>query len=433
MQMSNLNVILRSGILTLATVVSLALAVCAGLFLVAPGIALATTLTPEEAAAWQADLDYLATELPVNHYDAYHAISERVFQDLAADLRGRIPGLDREQVIAGLCQLVALVGDSHTTLNIFSTDVRFYPFQLASFADGWRVLATSPDLEQALGCTPVAVDRIPLTEVEAEVRTAFCFSNDSGARAQLPNLLIIGPLLYGLGVAADPLQATWTFRGEDGTEFDLNVAAMKPGSTQGWPTVWDGRERITPMYRQQPGNPYYYIWNPDLGLLYFQYNACRERDDLSFADFSNMLMEAVNEYPFTKFVVDLRLNSGGNSGIADPLIDVLAADERVNQPGRLFVIIGRHTYSSAILNALSLKEKTAAILVGEPSGGRPNHYGEVRQLTLPNSGLTVSYSTKYFQFVAGDDDAIYPDIATPLSYAEFLAGADPALEAALAY
>jgi len=395
----------------------------------------AAALNTEEAAAWTEDFDYLVSELPKLHKNAYFQVSEDEFNSHAKHIRELIPTYDREHVIAGLCRQVALIGDSHTSLNIYSdpAGIRFFPLQLVCFSDGWRVIASSPDAKQAIGCTPVAIGGMPIDDAAAKIRTAFCFSNDSGALAQLPSLLVNGPVLYGVGVTDDPLAATWTFLDEDGKQFDLYIGVMSPGSTQGWPTVWDGREQVTPMCRQQTGNPYYYIWNPDLSLLYFQYNSCRERDDLSFADFSDMLFEAFDQYPYTKFVIDLRYNSGGNSGIADPLIDRLAADERVNQPGKIFVVTGRHTFSSAVLNALSLKQKTEAVFVGEPTGGSPNHYGELQFLTLPNSGIKVSYSTKYFKWTDDNSDAIYPEIATPVSFDDYLAGIDPALEAVLAY
>lgn len=390
------------------------------------------TLSATDAALWQADLDYLIAELPARHKDAFFSVSEAEFNARAAELRTAIPRLNRDQVIAGLARQVALLGDSHTSLNIFSAGVELYPFQLSYFSDGLYVLMTHPGLAAAVGCRVVAIDGAPLADVESAIRTAFHFSNDSGARVQLPNLLIIGGLLHGLGITADPRAAVWTLQAADGAALELTVSAITPGQISGWPQAFSPDTPL-PMYLEQRGNPYYYMWNPETDLLYFQYNACRERADLSFSDFSEMLIEAIGQYDFTRFVIDLRFNSGGNSAIADPLIDRLAAEPRVNQDGVLFVIIGRATFSSAVLNALSLQQKTAAIFVGEPSGGSPNHFGELQQLKFPNSGITVSYSTKYFQFVEGDADAIYPDIEAGLSFADYLGGHDPALEAILRY
>jgi hypothetical protein len=73
--------------------------------------------------------------------------------------------------------------------------------------------------------------------------------------------------------------------------------------------------------------------------------------------------------------------------------------------------------------------------VGEPTGGRPNHYGEVRHLTLPRTGWQISYSTKYFttDLVKGDPDSLVPDLPAPYPAADWFAGHDPVLDAALNY
>ena len=46
------------------------------------------------------------------------------------------------------------------------------------------------------------------------------------------------------------------------------------------------------------------------------------------------------------------------------------------------------------LAALSLWHGFRATLVGEPTGGKPNAYGDVRTFSLPNSRLVIRYSTK---------------------------------------
>lgn len=71
-------------------------------------------------------------------------------------------------------------------------------------------------------------------------------------------------------------------------------------------------------------------------------------------------------------------------------------------------------------------------VVGEPSGGRPNHYGEIKSIELPDLGRTLTYSTKYFHtYKGGDPPALMPDIEVPLSYEAYIEGRDRALEAAV--
>lgn len=69
-----------------------------------------------------------------------------------------------------------------------------------------------------------------------------------------------------------------------------------------------------------------------------------------------------------------------------------------------------------------------ARLIGEATSGRPNHFGEVRRLFLPNQRVAVFYATKYFKTVDGDPPAVEPDVPVDLSFSEYMQGIDPAWE-----
>jgi hypothetical protein len=69
---------------------------------------------------------------------------------------------------------------------------------------------------------------------------------------------------------------------------------------------------------------------------------------------------------------------------------------------------------------MDFKRETKAIIVGEETGGMPNHYGEVRSLKLPVSGITVQYSTKYFQYTEENLNTITPDIKPDIISATIL-------------
>ncbi|HEV8058390.1 MAG TPA: hypothetical protein VGP68_00835, partial [Gemmataceae bacterium] len=112
----------------------------------------------------------------------------------------------------------------------------------------------------------------------------------------------------------------------------------------------------------------------------------------------------------------------------DPIRDL-----PINAKGRLFVLIGPHTFSAAMSNSAHFRLRTTAILVGEAIGERPNSYQEVRQMTLPNSRLIVRYSTRYYKFVESGENVIRPDQEIIPSWAEYKAGRDPVLEWVLKY
>jgi hypothetical protein len=52
-------------------------------------------------------------------------------------------------------------------------------------------------------------------------------------------------------------------------------------------------------------------------------------------------------------------------------------------------------------------------------------------LKLPNSGLRIQYSTKFFHLAKDEAGALEPDVRVTHSLADALAGWDPVLEAAL--
>jgi hypothetical protein len=53
-------------------------------------------------------------------------------------------------------------------------------------------------------------------------------------------------------------------------------------------------------------------------------------------------------------------------------------------------------------------------------------------MTLPNSRVVVSYSTRYYQFVDEDVPAVVPDQRIDPTWADFEAGRDPVLDWVLA-
>jgi C-terminal processing protease CtpA/Prc len=163
--------------------------------------------------------------------------------------------------------------------------------------------------------------------------------------------------------------------------------------------------------------------------LYFKYNICKEMEDESVQAFTERLLHAMRENAPEKLVIDMRNNTGGNSTLLDPFIDSLAKCDLINQHYRIFVIIGRDTFSSALLNVFSLRNKTQAILVGEPTGGKPNCYGEVLRIRLEQSGLRISYSTKYYHLIEDDlMPSLYPDVQKEYAIQDYIGLSDPCME-----
>lgn len=122
------------------------------------------------------------------------------------------------------------------------------------------------------------------------------------------------------------------------------------------------------------------------------------------------------------------MSGGGDSRIIKPLYNLLK-NELSNST--LYVITGENTFSSALMNAIELSTNYDGILVGSPTGGKPNHYGEVKSTQLP-TGNRISWSTNYFTMIPGDNsDSLYPQIPIEIPSTDFFSLKDTILDSIL--
>jgi C-terminal processing protease CtpA/Prc len=175
-----------------------------------------------------------------------------------------------------------------------------------------------------------------------------------------------------------------------------------------------------PLYRQRPGETFWFTYLPDSQTVFVGFRGYR-----SLGDRTRELFAMLDRKPPERLVIDLRQNGGGDFFVGRKnLIEPLKRRPSLNQKGRLFVVIGRRTFSAAMANAIDFRKETNAILVGEPIGERPNSYSENDEMTLPNSRIVVSYSTRYYQFLDQDVPAVMPDVRIDPAWPEWAAGQD---------
>jgi C-terminal processing protease CtpA/Prc len=186
--------------------------------------------------------------------------------------------------------------------------------------------------------------------------------------------------------------------------------------------------------------PYWWEYLPERQTLFIQYNQCADQPGHPFGDFVREVFAFSDSNSVRRLVVDLRGNSGGNSEVINPLLHGLQARPSLNAKGRLFVLIGPATFSSGEMAAEAFSNHYQswagvpfqATLVGRPTGGKPNCYGEIKSLTLPNSKLQIYYSIKHFQTQPhADPPSLEPDITVPTTMDDLLSGRDPVLERVL--
>ncbi|MDF0715625.1 S41 family peptidase [Muricauda sp. 334s03] len=80
--------------------------------------------------------------------------------------------------------------------------------------------------------------------------------------------------------------------------------------------------------------------------------------------------------------------------------------------GKVSILIGPYTYSSAILFANTVQDYTFGQLVGEPTGGKSGQTGSIQFFKMPNTGLTAVSPRFYLERPNGGKttEPVTPDI-----------------------
>jgi C-terminal processing protease CtpA/Prc len=242
------------------------------------------------------------------------------------------------------------------------------------------------------------------------------------------------PVLKALGLAGNSSSVRLTLVDRQGRERVAELATTK-GEIKAWVRKPAEVKSELPPDVQNRADYYWFKYFPENRLLYFQFNGVADKKGESIEEFAARLLGFIEQNDVRKMVVDVRWNGGGNMFLSKPLVEGLIAAKKVNRPGHLFVITGRHTFSAAMIFTEQLERYTNAIFVGEPTGSSPNFVGETNFLQLPYSKLRVSLSNLYWQNSRATDHRLWiePRIYVPPTFESYRQGRDAALEAILAY
>jgi hypothetical protein len=385
---------------------------------------------------WRQDLDMLARVFPASQLDFDRLYPDGRFAAGLDAIARSLPHASDADVILALMRLVASANVAHTLVPMPQGALAFHrlPLSLYWFSDGLAVTAASAPHRAAVGLRVARIGSMTPAALEAAIAPYIAHEHDMWLHQQSPSFMVIEELLRALGHVGPDDRVRVTLTRPDGRTIDMSIAA---GPWQNGPALITAAEVYAvpaALFRKFPNRFYWYEYLPERGVLFIQYNRCADDPAESFADFTRGLLTFADAHPVERVVIDLRFNSGGNSRIIAPLLEGLRARPALSARGRLFALMGRGTFSSGLLAAMSLRDDLQAVLVGEPAGEKPNSYGEVKTLVLPSSGLSVQYSTKFFRMIRNADPRSYdPDVLAGRTLADALAGRDPALAAALAY
>ena len=393
----------------------------------ATGTVDAQTLTPEQ---WRQDLAFLSLSISSKHPNPFHAISEESFRSRIDNLHESIPNLNDYEIIVEMATLVAMLQDGHTQFQgVFQFFTRQYPIRLEVFSDGIFVRSAPRVLKETIGTRLLRLGQVNVEEAFARVASATPHDNDMTLKNWVPSVMVIPEILHAKNITADSDGAQFVFADPDGRELILDLAPLRSEDPRDWIDASAGMKQ--PLYLQHPEDNYWHQYLEDSQILFVQFNRVRDAPGNSVAEFFARTSQRMQELPIKSIVLDVRFNSGGNNYLNAPVIEWVKSSMQDSKRS-FYVIIGRGTFSAAQTLVTRLEATTDVILVGEPTGGSPNHYGDSVKLQLPHSDLTLAISSLYHNDAPGDNrTTIEPKLLAPLSSKDYFSGRDPALEAIL--
>ena len=402
-----------------------------------------------EAQKWSADVRFLVEQLPRRHKNLFHSMTKEQFEISVGQLFEGIPALSRHQIIVELARIGAMIGDGHSGIRPLrdpKLNFRCYPIKLYYFRDGIFIQSAPESLRSIVGGKVTKIDETSVDDVYKGVAALVPRDNDMTLRNLAPFLLSQPEALNSLGFVRDMESTTFTIE-KNGKSQTIALRPMPYGSTvgftrnSGWVDARDEAKDATPLWLKYPDNLFWFEYLNDTKTLYIQLNAVANKPSANgtpretVEDFFRTVFEFADSHPLHRFVLDLRMNGGGSSELNKPILHGLIRSAKINQKGKLFVIIGRRTFSAAQNLVNELEQHTEAMFVGEPTGGRPNHYGDAMRITLPNSGIAFHVSTLWHQEAGARDTRSWttPYLAAELTSEEYRRNIDPAMTLILSY
>ena len=372
----------------------------------------------------------MATQLEQKHPALYHQTSKEQFARQLESLSASAATRDDAALLVGLLQLIASVGDGHTSVsgNYQALGFRRLPVSFYLFEDGLFIVDADTSISRLVGRRVAAFDGLPTDSVIALVSTVIAHDNEPGLRFSLPGSLVTPEILHTLGAARSRDRVTLRLTAPSGRSEDVVIPTVGSSSAVTWTVAGRVPVDSLPLYRRRANVNYWAQLIRDARTLYIAYNRCANDTADPMTRFAAQMKQLAADSGVTRVVVDFRNNSGGNSAVIAPLLTWLR-ELRAQRPDvQIAGVIGRRTFSSALMNAIAFKEQVKAPLYGEATGGKPNHFGEVRQIPLPTLGLVVNHSTRRWRLVEGDPLTLEPDVHVPLRSAESFQRRDPVLE-----
>lgn len=386
---------------------------------------------PEPAETSEArreqDLDYLVQVIDSVHPRPFLRRSEADFRTDVEGVRRSIPGSSEAAFTLALVGLLASLEDAHCGLDLGPAWPIASPLRIERFEEGYFVVGAAEGHEDLVGARVVSINGRSYPSLLEELDAIVPAANPHRVVYRAERHLMVPRTLHALGLGEHEDRLAVVLEPPGGEEVTRVFSSdSEPDFARGHHVLSDAEECDATIFRQphETGAPYWWRVYPEERLAYLQYNQVQTHPDYPFDAMVDEFLARIGRDDVDHVAIDLRFNGGGNNSLIDPLDDGLAALVREGGIEQLFVLTCERTFSSGVDVAVRLRANAGATVVGSPTGGMPNSFGNAIEFTLPNSGTVGRCSTGYFRITEGEPSTLTPDVSVERSFSDYRRGRD---------
>ena len=394
-----------------------------------------TTTVDGREASWRADLAALVPGLAELHPDLADGVPAALRAE-AEQLADAVPTSTDDELMVGLMRLMTHVAstgrDGHTGLFVWGGNnppTHSLPLRVWLFADGLYVEDALAPYGDLVGARIVGVAGRPLREVWRRLDPLIPHDNDATVQLLRPRFLLTTEILHGLGLVDSTGTVVLDVVDRRGRRQSVGVDAVPMVKYNAWAGDYGLHlvERSGLLGTTKTDEVVWHALLRDRRTLYVGYNAVQVLNP----DEMGRIARLAGSDAVDRVVVDIRRNFGGEVGDEDPMLELLGDPSLRNK--RVYLLTARNTFSAGSRFAAELVEQSAVSVVGEPMGGAPTSYGNAESLYLERTGFVLSVATTREVSVSRDDrrTTIEPDVPAMMTFADWFAGRDVVLEAAM--
>ena len=394
---------------------------------------------------WQEDLRFLQHTVHTDYSFLFKKTTKEAFDADVEALNKAIPNLQEHEVVVGLARLVSSFKYGHTVLGFrYQPYVGFHqiPVNMYVYNDGVYIQGIHKDYADALGAKVIAVAGVPVMDVMNAIAPVVPSENDQFFKAYAPLYLSSPEVLHAQGVIKELSDSVELTLEKNGNTFKQSFKTLPTGERipseyslvqQDGSWLEARNQDTTPSYLKHLDKIYYYEYMPEQKTVYVRHSQIQDDPSETIPQFYDRVFDFIDKNDVEKLVIDVRLNGGGNNYKNKPIITGIIETEKINKVGKLFVIIGRRTFSACQNLVNEMSNYTNAVFVGEPTSENVNFYGDNRRVELPNSKIPAYLSFAWWQDKPQweGDEWLVPHIAVDMSFEEYKTNMDPVLDTAL--